>query len=221
MGLASDHAGLELKRAWPRSSRSVASRCRTSAPTRRPPVTIRISPTRSRAPSKTAAWRGACSVCGTGVGMSIAANRHAGRACRGVQRAAERTHVAPAQRRQRACVSVRAWSARDTALDILDAFVEAEFEGGRHAGSRRQDQPVRQVASGELRGTERSVSRCASTCEHCTYFHVERERCMHGYPNAEHREDATGSAQPAGAGRAGRGSAGVLQRVRAGLKRLV
>jgi hypothetical protein len=26
------------------------------------------------------------------------------------------------------------------------------------------------------------------TCEHCTYFHVERERCMHGYPNAEHRE---------------------------------
>jgi hypothetical protein len=25
------------------------------------------------------------------------------------------------------------------------------------------------------------------TCEHCTYFHVERERCMHGYPNAEHR----------------------------------
>jgi hypothetical protein len=25
-------------------------------------------------------------------------------------------------------------------------------------------------------------------CEHCTYFHVELERCMHGYPNAEHRE---------------------------------
>jgi hypothetical protein len=26
------------------------------------------------------------------------------------------------------------------------------------------------------------------TCEHCTYFHAERERCTHGYPNAEHRE---------------------------------
>ena len=25
------------------------------------------------------------------------------------------------------------------------------------------------------------------TCEHCTYFRVEVERCMHGYPNAEHR----------------------------------
>ena len=26
------------------------------------------------------------------------------------------------------------------------------------------------------------------TCEHCTYFRLEDERCMHGYPNAEHRE---------------------------------
>lgn len=33
------------------------------------------------------------------------------------------------------------------------------------------------------------------TCEHCTYFHVERERCMHGYPNAEHREERYRSAQ--------------------------
>lgn len=34
------------------------------------------------------------------------------------------------------------------------------------------------------------------TCEHCTYFHAESERCTHGYPNAEHRaarygDDAT------------------------------
>ena len=25
------------------------------------------------------------------------------------------------------------------------------------------------------------------TCEHCTYFNVQTERCMHGYPNREHR----------------------------------
>jgi hypothetical protein len=25
------------------------------------------------------------------------------------------------------------------------------------------------------------------TCEHCSYFRVDDERCMHGYPNAEHR----------------------------------
>jgi hypothetical protein len=33
------------------------------------------------------------------------------------------------------------------------------------------------------------------TCEHCTYFDIERERCMHGYPNAEHREAAQGESQ--------------------------
>jgi hypothetical protein len=26
------------------------------------------------------------------------------------------------------------------------------------------------------------------TCEHCTYFDPERERCTHGYPTAEHRD---------------------------------
>ncbi len=26
------------------------------------------------------------------------------------------------------------------------------------------------------------------TCEHCTYFDVERQRCTHGYPNSAHRE---------------------------------
>ena len=36
------------------------------------------------------------------------------------------------------------------------------------------------------------------TCEHCTYFHVERELCMHGYPNAEHREGRAHAAQEAG-----------------------
>ena len=25
------------------------------------------------------------------------------------------------------------------------------------------------------------------TCEHCTYFDEPRERCVHGYPNQEHR----------------------------------
>jgi hypothetical protein len=25
------------------------------------------------------------------------------------------------------------------------------------------------------------------TCEHCTYFEVNAERCTHGYPNHEHR----------------------------------
>lgn len=35
--------------------------------------------------------------------------------------------------------------------------------------------------------SERSRFALRFTCEHCTYFHVEEERCSHGYPNAEHR----------------------------------
>jgi hypothetical protein len=34
------------------------------------------------------------------------------------------------------------------------------------------------------------------TCEHCTYFRVEDERCMHGYPNAEHREQRYAAGAP-------------------------
>lgn len=30
------------------------------------------------------------------------------------------------------------------------------------------------------------------TCEHCTYFRVEDGRCMHGYPNEEHRAERFG-----------------------------
>ena len=27
------------------------------------------------------------------------------------------------------------------------------------------------------------------TCEHCSHFQVERERCTHGYPTAVHRAE--------------------------------
>ena len=35
---------------------------------------------------------------------------------------------------------------------------------------------------------ERGRYRLRFTCEHCTYFRTEDERCMHGYPNEAHRE---------------------------------
>jgi hypothetical protein len=34
---------------------------------------------------------------------------------------------------------------------------------------------------------ERSRFALRFTCEHCSYFQVETERCTHGYPNAAHR----------------------------------
>jgi ribose 5-phosphate isomerase B len=71
-------------------------------------------------------------VCGTGVGMSITANRHAGvRACV----CSEPLSARMSRRHNDAnvlCLGARVVG-HDTALDILEAFLAAEFEGGRHA----------------------------------------------------------------------------------------
>jgi hypothetical protein len=45
---------------------------------------------------------------------------------------------------------------------------------------------VRQRALPSFR-EERARFALRFTCEHCTYFDTEAERCMHGYPNGEHR----------------------------------
>ncbi len=70
-------------------------------------------------------------VCGTGIGMSIAANRHRGIRCGLV-------HDVTTARLTRAHndANVLALGARiigeEVALDILRAFLGTEFEGGRH-----------------------------------------------------------------------------------------
>jgi ribose 5-phosphate isomerase B len=72
-------------------------------------------------------------VCGTGVGMSISANRH--RAVRAVV-CSEPVSARMSRKHNNAnvlCLGARVIGT-DTALDILDAFLSAEFEGGRHAG---------------------------------------------------------------------------------------
>lgn len=71
-------------------------------------------------------------VCGTGVGMSIAANRHAG--IRAVV-CSEPLSARMSRRHNDAnvlCLGARVVG-QDTALDILDAFLTAEYEAGRHA----------------------------------------------------------------------------------------
>ncbi|HKO93762.1 MAG TPA: ribose 5-phosphate isomerase B [Polyangiaceae bacterium] len=71
-------------------------------------------------------------VCGTGVGMSISANRHP------VVRAvvcSEPLSARMARKHNDAnvlCVGARVVGS-DTALDILGAFLDADYEGGRHA----------------------------------------------------------------------------------------
>jgi ribose 5-phosphate isomerase B len=71
-------------------------------------------------------------VCGTGVGMSIAANRH-----KGVRAVVCSEPFSARMARQHndanvLCIGARVVGA-GTALDIIDAFLRAEFEGGRHA----------------------------------------------------------------------------------------
>lgn len=71
-------------------------------------------------------------VCGTGVGMSIAVNRH-----RGVRAVVCSEPFSARASRQHNDANVLCLGARvvglGTALDIVDAFLRSEFEGGRHA----------------------------------------------------------------------------------------
>lgn len=71
-------------------------------------------------------------VCGTGVGMAMSANRHPG-----VRAVVCSEPLSARMARKHNDANVLCLGARvigpDTALDILDAFLSAEFEGGRHA----------------------------------------------------------------------------------------
>lgn len=70
-------------------------------------------------------------VCGSGIGMSIAANRHGGIRCALVQDA-----LAARLSRQHNDANILALGARligeATALDALNAFITTAYEGGRH-----------------------------------------------------------------------------------------
>lgn len=70
-------------------------------------------------------------VCGSGIGISIAANRH-----KGVRAAAVYDETAARLARQHNDANVLALGARLTGVEIakacLKTFLETEFEGGRH-----------------------------------------------------------------------------------------
>jgi len=71
-------------------------------------------------------------VCGTGVGMSIAANRHSF-----VRAVVCSEPLSARMARQHNDANILCLGARvvgvGTALDIVEAFLAAQFEGGRHA----------------------------------------------------------------------------------------
>jgi hypothetical protein len=44
------------------------------------------------------------------------------------------------------------------------------------------------IAQDELFRTQRERFHLRFTCEHCSLFDEQSEKCAHGYPTAEHRE---------------------------------
>ena len=135
--------------------------------------------------------RSACWCAAPGIGMSIAANRHPGRARRGVHRALRGAHDARAQRRQRAVPGLahrrrRAWprtscsrsSTRRSKAAGTRARVAKIEPGARrlklpqYAGFRARARALR--AALHLRALRAVRSR-------------SRRRCAHGFPTDEHR----------------------------------
>lgn len=70
-------------------------------------------------------------VCGTGIGMSIAANKH-----KGIRAAAVSEHFSAKYTRLHNNSNVLCLGGRvigvGTALELVDLFINTEFEGGRH-----------------------------------------------------------------------------------------
>jgi ribose 5-phosphate isomerase B len=71
-------------------------------------------------------------VCGSGIGMQIAANRHAGIRATVLHGTTEARLTRAHNDANIACFGART-TGPDVALDALHAFLSTEFEGGRHA----------------------------------------------------------------------------------------
>lgn len=132
LGVACDHAGLELKRALVTEleKRGVVVRdfgTTTSDPCDYPDFAHAVG----RAIEGGEIER-AILLCGTGVGMSIAANRHPA-----VRAVVCSEPLSARMSRQHNDANVLCIGARvvgtGTAIDIVDAFLGGTFEGGRHA----------------------------------------------------------------------------------------
>ncbi|CAG4920657.1 unnamed protein product [Acidocella sp. C78] len=131
--VGADHAGYELKDRLAEAARKAGwdvVDCGTNSPASvdYPDIAHAVS-----ARIEAGAARFGLLVCGSGIGMAIAANRHEGVRC-------AQAHTATEARlsRQHNDANILALGARLTgevvALEALDAFLTTEFEGGRHQG---------------------------------------------------------------------------------------
>ena len=132
IAVASDHAGLELKNALARELQKRGVEVRDFGTTTADSCDY---PDFAHAVARAIAngeVERAILVCGTGVGMSIAANRHT--AIRAVA-CSEPLSARMSRQHNDAnvlCIGARVVGA-GTAIDIVEAFLATTFEGGRHA----------------------------------------------------------------------------------------
>lgn len=132
IAIASDHAGFVLKPAISEYIKELGYEVEDFGPetddrVNYPDFAIKLSESVAR---------GDCDlgvlICGTGVGMAITANKVKGIRCGSVSES-----YSARRARQHNNANVIAFGARvvgeDIAKDIVKAFLEAEFQGGRHA----------------------------------------------------------------------------------------
>jgi ribose 5-phosphate isomerase B len=132
IGMASDHAGLALKLALMRELENSGIAVREFGTTSNESCDYPDFAHAVGRAIEAGEIERAILVCGTGVGMSIAANRHP------LVRAVVCSEPLSARMaRQHNDANVLCIGARvvgiGTAIDIVDAFLGAAFEGGRHA----------------------------------------------------------------------------------------
>jgi len=132
LGVACDHAGLELKRALITELNERGIAVRDFGTTTKDSCDYADYAHAVGRAIQVGEIERAILVCGTGVGMSIAANRHTA-----VRAVVCSEPFSARMSRQHNDANVLCIGARvvgtGTAIDIVDAFLNGTFEGGRHA----------------------------------------------------------------------------------------
>ena len=132
IAVASDHAGLDLKNALTIEIQKKGLLVRDFGTTTADSCDYPDFAHEVARAIETGEVKRAVLVCGTGVGMSIAANRHSG-----VRAVVCSETLSARMSRQHNDANVLCIGARvvgvGTAIDIVQAFLATTFEGGRHA----------------------------------------------------------------------------------------